>query len=317
MSRTIAGRYVLDESLRGSEVGPRFAARSVASDGFSRKVFVIQLATELSGEPAFVSAYRERASQLMGGPHFGTQAVLDIVVDEEQTFVVVEPVSGPTLRQWVEAHHADGAPAPWAHLLAICGRSLQALQVLHDRGLAHGGISATTIQIDRTGQSYLTHYGIAAACEAAEVGPKSLRALDSDNAVSPGGDLFAMGLVLYTVLAGGSDPSVLPDDLRARLFAGNPVDLSLVREDVPAVVLRTVERAMSANPRERFESASAMARSLDLILRSVAQMTDPAAIAGSVRTHFGKRSKRPPPGLAPEETDQLDLKELRQLRIDD
>ena len=106
-------------------------------------------------------------------------------------------------------------------------------------------------------------------------------------------------------------------------------------------MLRTIERALRPDPRERFESAISMARSLELVLRSLAEINDPLSLSHAIDAVLPRGKPAPPKpeakpaaktpsmeikavtappaklGIKKEATDQLDLNELRRLRIDE
>ena len=321
MIQNIADRYSLDEPLGKGSIGSSWRGRERGASGFSRAVIVHKLHADFAASDRFMETLTKSGGSLMDRPHPNIQGVVDVVRTGVDAYLVVDAIDGPSMKAWVEACHEQGHPAPWAPLLSIAAHVLHGLHSLHHRPrpLVHGGIDTTCIRLDRSGVPVLTRFGIAEACDASGVGAESLRVRVPEKTVAPSADVFAVGLLLYTVLAGSSDTAVLPDDLRKRLMAGKPVDLNLVRDDIPAVVLGAVERALQANPRDRFASALDMARSLDLILRSLAEITDAAALAKHLEQVLPMQSKKPKPkmGLSPEETDQLDLVDLRRLRIDE
>ena len=352
----IAGRYVIGDEIASDPLSTVFSGRAMLAEGFERPVALKRLNEELAKNETFVSTLGQAATRLMAAAPQRAEGILDIVRHEDALYVVTDWVDGPSLRQWVEAHHERGEPAPYPLVLAIASQVLFGLHALHTRPapLVHGAVTPGAIRIDRAGVPVLTRFGVRAALDAAKIDEpwvreEALRLDAPERRLSPLADVFAVGLSIYTILAGTSDVSALPGELRERLLAGKPADLSLIRDDVPPVVLRTIERALRPDPSERFDSAAAMARSCELILRTMAEMTDPPAIASSVErvlprgdgvstlpaTPHAKAHSRPagppppapptrpkstssrPTGLKAERTDQLDLDELSKLRIED
>lgn len=315
----IQDRYVLEESLGDGPVGTVFRGKAKGASGFTRAVIVKQLHHQLAKSDDFVETLMTEGAALMAGPHPSLEGIHDLVRDGDQVYLVVDPIDGPSLRAWVEAFQAKSEPAPWITLFAIAREVLRGLHLVHGRSrpLAHGGVDTTSIRLDRSGVPILTRFGVAAACDAANVGATSLRVKAPEGTLRPSADVFAVGLVLYTVLAGTSDLALLPDDLQARLLAGKPVDLKLIRDDIPPVVMGCVTRALSADPTARYDSAIAMARAIDMILQTVPETTDAAALARQIEQRVPKpRAKaRMPRGLTAEATDQLDLAELQRLSI--
>lgn len=340
----IGGRYTLGTKVGSGPLSTVWKGRASGGTGYTRTVAIRHLAAEHAKDP-FAATFGKQASALMGRVHPHVEGVLDIVEHGGAHYVVTEWIDGPSLRHWIEAHHERGGPAPWGQLLAIAADVLFGLHALHTRSvpLVHGGVSTSAIRLDRVGFPMLTRFGARSALDAVKADPEwarrqGLRTDPPEGKMTPAADVFGMGLLLYTVLAGASDVGVVPEELKERLLAGKPVDLGMLREDVPAVVLRTVERALAPNPTERFESAASMARSCQLILRSLAEMSDPPALAASIESVIPRDKAQPPgappslpstpstpprassskpAGLSPASTDQLDIAELRKMRIKD
>ena len=340
----IGGRYTLGTKVGSGPLSTVWKGRATGGAGYTRTVAIRRIDAERAADP-FGATFAKQASALMGRVHPHVEGVLDVLDHAGAHYVVTEWIDGPSLRQWVEAHHEKGGPAPWGQLLAIAADILFGLHALHTRSvpLVHGGVSTSAIRLDRVGFPMLTRFGARTALDAAKADPEwarrsGLRTDPPEGKLTPAADVFGMGLLLYTVLAGASDMGVVPEELKERLLAGKPVDLGMLRADVPAVVLRTVERALAPIPTERFETAASMARSCQLILRSLAEMSDPPALAASIEAVIPRNRAQPPgpppslpstppssprgssskpAGLSAASTDQLDISELRKMRIKD
>jgi len=316
---TVVGeRYALGAKLEDGPLGPRWKARARGATGYERAVIVEALRPALAEQDAFVDALAEQSAKLMDGPHPRVEGVYD-VVRTDAVYRVVDPIDGPTLKAWVAASQSGGQPAPYGLLLSIVADVSFGLHALHGRSepMAHGAIDTTSIQLDRSGVPYVTRFGVAAACEAAGIEDAALRGPRPDGFDAVQADVFGMGQLLYTVLAGSSDTSLLPEDLRARLMEGKPVDLKLIRDDIPPVVLGIVERALVRDPQHRYDSTLALARAIELFLQSRPETTDAAARAHQIDQVLPKRAARAPRGLVAAETDQLDLADLQRLSIPD
>lgn len=277
--RTIAGRYVLEAPIGRGLLGTLYRGHATGGHGYTRLVAIEQL-EGAANDPRFADALAKRASALMGASHVHVEDVLDVVTEGKERFVVLEWCDGPALRTWIEAHHQRGVPAPHGPLLAIAAKVLFTLHALHTRPvpIVHGLVGASSIRLDRAGQPLLTRACIASALDAAGI-DLGLAHPAPGGRGTPAADVFCTGLMVYTALAGATEAKFLPEDLRARVLAGKPVDLNLIRDDLPPVLLRTIERALLPDPRARFDSAAQMARALELILRSLPENTDPAALA--------------------------------------
>jgi serine/threonine protein kinase len=336
---TIAGRYHLDEKVGEGSFATVWRGRSIGGEGYTRRVAIKQLRPDLAADKTFVSTLAKLGGRLMDSPRPHVEGLLDVVREGPDCYAVTDWIDGVSLKRWVVAYHERSTPAPWGQLLAIGADVLLGLHGLHSRPqpIVHGSVLSTSIRLERAGIPILTRLGVRSALDAAKMDEARARAeglrLDApEGQLTPSADVFGVGLVIYTVLAGATEFGDLPDDLQKRLLAGKPVDLNLIRSDIPAVVLRTIERALRPDPRQRFDSAIDMARSLHLVLRSLAENTDPLVLARSIESVLpspkpAKPSTPPPPrkpapkdeklGIKPESTDQLDLRELNKLAIDE
>lgn len=332
---TIAGRYHLDEKVGEGAFATVWRGRATGGEGYARRVAIKQVRADLASDKTFVSTLARIGGRLMESPRPHVEGVLDVVREGSELYVVTDWIDGVSLKRWCVAYHERSTPAPWGQLLSIGADVLLGLHALHARGLVHGAVLSTSIRLDRAGIPMLTRFGVRAALDAAKVDEARARAdglrLDApEGQLNASADVFGVGLVIYTVLAGATAFADLPEDLQKRLLAGKPIDLNLIRTDIPAVVLRTIERALRPDPRQRFESAIDMARSLHLVLRSLAENTDPLALSRSIESVLPApkpaKPSTPPPrkapakeeklGIKPEATDQLDLRELHKLKIE-
>lgn len=283
----VGGRYGVEAEVGSGPVATVHRGRLTGGAGFTRRVALKRLTPRLAQDAVFVEDLAKGLSVLMGFPHVHVENTLDLFREEEDVWQVVEWCDGPSLTSWVEAHHEKGTPAPYGQLIAIAVKALYGLHGLHTRGMSHGAVGAAAIRIDRSGQPRLSRAGVCSALRQSGHDPtwaeeEGLLRASPEGRPGVSADIFAMGLLLYTVLAGATDVAFLPEELRERLMAGRPVDLSLLRADVPPILLRTIERALRSDPRERFDSAAIMARTLELLLRTLPENVDPPVIGKGI-----------------------------------
>ena len=162
---------------------------------------------------------------------------------------------------------------PVDQALRIAGETADALDCAHEHGIVHRDIKPENILLSR-GHARVADFGIARALEAAggEITATGL-AIGTPAYMSPeqasGGtldarsDIFALGCVLYEMLA-GEPPYTGPtaQAVIAKRFAGEPTPLRLVRPSVPEAVEQTVRKALAPVPADRFASAAEFARAL-------------------------------------------------------
>ena len=178
----------------------------------------------------------------------------------------MEYVEGPTLAQLVAA---DGPFAP--EEVTRIGRVLcGALAAVHRAGLLHRDIKAQNVMRDRDGRVVLMDFG-AGRDELDAASPRGIAGtplylapeiFDGADA-SVRSDIYSLGALLYHLATGGYpiDGSTLAAIRGAhRRNARRP--LAEARPDLPAPLAAVVDRALTADPAARFDSAASMETAL-------------------------------------------------------
>lgn len=190
--------------------------------------------------------------------HPGVVAIYD--VDEPARALVMELMSGGTLRERLRSASAEGPPIALTEVNAIAQSLLEALAHLHARGVVHGDITPRNVLLRRPGQAVLVDFGsarlVASPSDPSGGTPLYLAPEQFRGAPSlPATDLFSAGAVIWEALAGrplrqhtdlltdrfGSAP--LPAEVRAAL---PPEAMPLVRLVDALVSVDTTKRPADA-----------------------------------------------------------------------
>lgn len=152
----------------------------------------------------------------------------------------------------------------------------RALAAVHGAGLVHGDVKASNIMRDAQGGIVLMDFG--AGSESGDAGEALITALGTPLALPPerfrGGaptpatDIYALGVLLYRLVS-GRYPVMAESlgELREMHERGESVPLLDVRPDLPADWVAVVQKALSPDPDERFQTAGEMERALAAALR--------------------------------------------------
>ena len=206
------------------------------------------------------------ARSAAGLSHPNAVAVFDAGEADGYLYIVMELVEGRSLGDVL----AEAGPLEPAQATAIAASVLAALGQAHDAGIVHRDVKPSNIMVSYDGAVKLLDFGIARRLDdlAAEVtvageivgtptylAPEQLEG----RATTPATDVYAVGVVLFEMLAGvppfnGGSPAAT-----AFAHVNAPVpDVRSLRPDVPAWLAVTVRKAMAKDPAQRYGGAAAM-----------------------------------------------------------
>ena len=262
---TVGGRYRLGDVIGHGGMGEVYAAHDLRLD---REVALKLLRADLAdqdGMRARVLAEARLAARLT---HPNVVAVLDTGEEEGQTFVVMERLSGRTLRDEL----AEG-PVQAERVRGVGLQVLRALGPAHEIGIVHRDVKPGNVLDAGVGTWKVADFGIAKWLHADEtltgtgellgspsyLAPERIEGRDAE----PASDLYAVGVLLYEALCGrrpfsATQPIALATEIREGRFL--PPDEAMPGAD-PGIVA-VIERAMRRDPAERWPSAAEMAAAL-------------------------------------------------------
>ncbi|WP_160168056.1 serine/threonine-protein kinase [Nocardiopsis ganjiahuensis] len=251
------GAYTLVGRLGAGRTGTVYAARGHDSQLFALRVFH----PEFAEDPGFRARLREEVAAVrqVSGPFVSRFLTAD--PQARAPWLATELVPGPTLGRWVE----DRGPLTGAALVALAAGTLDALRVLHERGVVHRDLKPGNVVLAPEGPKVLDP-GIARALDetvltrtgglsgdSGWIAPERYR----NGASTPGADVFAWG-ALMVLASTGREPfgTGKPQVVAGRVLWEEP-DL----EGVPADLLPLVGAALAKDP-ERRPSAAELLRAL-------------------------------------------------------
>jgi tetratricopeptide (TPR) repeat protein len=186
-------------------------------------------------------------------------------------YYVMPFVEGSTVRTLLDQRSHLSLDEAVAITVDVAG----ALEYAHQRGIIHRDIKPENILIEE-GQAVVSDFGIARARDAAAssaltaehmvvgtpryMSPEQLLPGETVDARS---DVYALGLLLYEMLAGESPVTGPSPVLPAVRRASRPLrGLRRVRPAVARAIERALDRALAGNPADRFGSMKAFAEAL-------------------------------------------------------
>jgi serine/threonine protein phosphatase PrpC len=175
----------------------------------------------------------------------------------QHLYYVMREYSGSTLAQLAERT----TTLPLAQWQDLAERLLRAVGMLHRRQILHRDIKPENLLLGDDGELRLLDFGLAYCPGLSEdqastlpgtpsyIAPEAFRG----DTPSPQQDLYAAGVTLYFLLTGHYPYGEIEAFQRPRF--GVPVSASRYRPDLPEWIAQSLERAVAADPAERFETA--------------------------------------------------------------
>ena len=223
----------------------RATARFLGQDTKTNAPITIEIVTGASQEAdavgvRFLSSAR-RVGQLLS-PHLA-RALDAGVTPDGHPYVVTEALVGETLTKALELRGS----APTAEAIDIAIDICEALAEAHANGLLHGDLTTDAIQIDPDVKvvGIGTTHAILALRSSEERGIRAPEQLDPANAIDEKTDVWAVGVILYTMLAGASPfASDSPSNQNVSLALDEPPQLA----GVPDALADVVDSCLAKNP---------------------------------------------------------------------
>jgi serine/threonine protein kinase len=252
---TVAGRYTLVSPLGRGGMGQVWEARDTRLD---RKVAVKLLITDAFAAGQHpgpdVRRFTREAAVTAGLTHPSVPAIFDAGAYDGGLYLVMELVDGCTIGDLV----AEQGPLPVAWAAGIAGQIAAVLVMAHQRGTIHRDIKPQNVMLTRDGTAKILDFGVAGIVSqpitstGVTVGTPGYIAPEQlhDLPATPRTDLYALGCLLYEMLAGrpvftATSPAGL---IRMHLEQAPP---PLGRPDVPPQLESLVWQLLEKDPARR------------------------------------------------------------------
>ena len=277
LATALAGRYLVERELGRGGMATVYLAQDVRHH---RAVAIKVLGDEISaaiGAERFLREIEIAASLT----HPNILPLLDSGETggkDSQPYYVMPFVEGESLRERMSRE----GQLPVDDAVRLGREVADALQHAHDRGVVHRDIKPENILL-AGGHAMVADFGVARAL--AQPGVKAITKTGmavgtpqymspeqaaADPSVDGRSDVYALGTVLYEMLAGsGPYPGPTAHAILARKMSGPPPSLRVVRPTVSDALERAVFKSMEIAPADRFKSAQALGAALESALTPV------------------------------------------------
>jgi tetratricopeptide (TPR) repeat protein len=278
---TLTGQLAASELHRGDVLAGRFRIESVLGIGGFGVVYrahdlsldidvaVKLLRPELARRPEAFERFRKELLLARQVSSAHVVRIHDIAEHGGRWFISMDYVDGESLEHRLDA----GARLTAAEAIAIVRGLLEGLRAAHERGVVHRDLKPANILIDRSGNALISDFGVAlslGATGATQTGivvgtPEYLSPEQArGDAVDARSDLYAVGLMLYEMLAGTLPFSGgTPAETMMQRLVRPPPSLAKARPELPNWLHALCDRLLQTSPARRFASAQDALRALD------------------------------------------------------
>jgi eukaryotic-like serine/threonine-protein kinase len=260
--QVLGGRFALLDRLGSGGMSVVWRARD---EVLGRTVAVKVLAGRYADDPDYRDRIRDEARAAAALSHPNVAQVYDYgeaeVAGARMPYVVMELVRGGTLQDRLVA-----GPVPPRYAMRVCAEVAAALAAAHADGLVHRDIKPANVMVTPEGAK-VVDFGIAAVVGPA--GPDGGEVIGTpaylaperliNDAVEPASDVYALGVLLYRLLAGHAPWSAdtTTQMLSAHIYV-EPEPLAPM-PDAPDYVIELCNRCLQKDPTRRPSAREAAA----------------------------------------------------------
>jgi serine/threonine-protein kinase len=307
------GRYRLITQQGSGGMAVIYKAQDIA---LGRIVAVKVLRPSLTGDPTFLTRFRQEARNVANLAHPNIVTLFDFGQDGNTYYMVMEYVDGKDLKKLIR----ESAPFTVERALHIGIQICAGVGYAHRAELVHADVKPQNVLVTGDDHVKVTDFGIAQAIAATQNQEKQSVVWGSPHyfapeqasgeAPTPASDVYSIGIVLFEMLTGklpynGADQQELAlahiRDQIPHVMEFNP--------NVPVHLDRIIYKVMSKEPANRYRTADQLGRILISYQKQGQDVTanvppvmnpnQPANPATITQTKLPKAQPTPQPGTPP------------------
>ena len=250
-----------------------FIGEAQSVQGFKKKVAIKRVLPHLAQNKNFIGMFLDEARLGARLSHANIVSVFDIGAADDTYFIVMEFVDGCNLKKIIEVLRKQGRTVPFKEAVYMTMHACRGLsfahELLNDEGeemdIVHRDVSPPNILVSKRGEVKVTDFGLAKATTQLEktdpgvvkgkfsyLSPEAARGENVDERA----DIFALGIVLWEMLAGRRLFLGETDYQTVKLVQQAQVpSLSKISPEVDEEFEGVLAKALTPNPDERYQNA--------------------------------------------------------------
>jgi eukaryotic-like serine/threonine-protein kinase len=265
-------RYTILKLLGSGGMGEVYQAwDEVLGSAVALKIIRPQLALDVYQAQQLEERFRRELRLARQVTHTNVVRIHDLGEVDDIKYLTMQYVQGADLHVVMSRQ----GKIPIERALFIGRQIAEGLAAVHHAGIVHRDLKPANIILDADDHAILTDFGIARAVNAETVhtmpgsllgtldymAPEQARGEQADQR----SDIYAFGLILYELIAGGRPKSRSDGGLASLLerLEKGPPPLSSVVPEVPADTERLIAKCLASDPAQRYQSLTEVIADLD------------------------------------------------------
>ena len=251
----LAGRYTIEEQIGAGGMGAIYSAMDAnTNEPVAIKLMLPSLVKNQRAQQRFME--EARISQKLSHPNIVN--VYDVQNDGELFFLTMELLEGQDLRTYLESLKNTKQSVPQSEVIRIVSGVCDALIHAHETTI-HRDIKPENIWLTDDGKIKVMDFGLARLQSASQrsssgavlgtayyMAPEQIQGRSD---IDGKADQYAIGVLLYEMLSG-------------QVPAGRIQSLHSINKEVPKKLSLTVDKLLSTEPEERFNSVGELKAAL-------------------------------------------------------
>ena len=287
----LADRYLIEELVG---VGGMCNVYRAFDAEALRTVAVKMLRDEYAADEEYLRRFRNESRAINALSHPNIVKIYDVVLDVPNPYLVMEYVSGITLKEYIERKK----PIPGKTAANIAGLVLTALQCAHENGIVHRDVKPQNIMVTEKGEVKVMDFGIArfAMSQSRTIDGNAIGSVHYispeqalGDAVDQRTDIYSVGVILFEMLSGRLPfDGESPISVALQQVEQNPKALRSLNPNVPVGLEQITLHAMA---KDRYQNCGEMIADLRKWL------TDPKTTFPAYTARAAKPAKKSGEGI--------------------
>ncbi len=269
------GKYIIEERLGRGGMAEVFKA---VQPNLNRSVAIKIMHAYLADDPNFLTRFKREAHAMAAIEHPNIVRVYDFEAHDDYYYIVMEFLSGGTLKERIDRLSISGESMPLALAIRYVLEMADALSFAHSRGMVHRDIKPANIMFNDQGAAILTDFGIARLLTGTSQTTDTGAMIGTPAYMSPEqglgeagnerSDIYSLGVLAYQLFTGRlPHEGETPLAVVLKHINDTPIRPTLLNGDLTTDIEAVILKAMAKNPEDRYSTGAAMARDLRRLIK--------------------------------------------------